>query len=66
MRMVTMPDDARFIAEVTAESTGWLPLVEGACLHLENSALHGTSVPILQVAGVTHASMADRNVLWLG
>jgi hypothetical protein len=47
------------LAQIQAESIGWIPLDEGAYLHA------GSDVPVIQVVGVAKAEMAGSNVLWL-
>ena len=47
------------LAQIQAESIGWIPVDEGAYLHL------GSDKPVIQVVGVAKAEMADSNVLWL-
>ncbi len=47
------------LAQIQAESIGWIPLDEGAYLHVESDA------PVIQVVGVVKEQMAGSNVLWL-
>ena len=47
------------LAQIQAESIGWLPLDEGAYLHV------GSDAPVIHVVGVAKGEMADSNVLWL-
>ena len=47
------------LAQIQAESIGWIPLDEGAYLHL------GSDAPFIQVVGVAKEEMTDINVLWL-
>ena len=47
------------LAQIQAESIGWLPLDEGAYLHI------GSDEPVIQVVGIAKAEMANSNVLWL-
>jgi hypothetical protein len=47
------------LAQIQAESIGWIPLDEGAYLHI------GTDEPVIQVVGIAKAEMAGGNVLWL-
>jgi hypothetical protein len=47
------------LAQIQAESIGWIPLDEGAYLHV------GSDVPVIQVVGIAKAEMAGSNVLWL-
>lgn len=41
------------------ESIGWIPLDEGAYLHV------GSDAPVIQVVGIAKEEMASFNVLWL-
>ena len=45
--------------EIEAESIGWIALDTGAYLHV------GSDAPVIEVVGVAHASMANKNVLLL-
>jgi hypothetical protein len=45
--------------EIEAESIGWIALDTGAYLHV------GSDTPVIEVVGVAHASMANKNVLLL-
>jgi hypothetical protein len=47
------------LAQIQAESIGWIPLEEGAYLHL------GSDTPVIQVVGIAKEEMAGSNVLWL-
>ena len=47
------------LAQIEAESIGWIPLEEGAYLHL------GSDQTVIQVVGIAKEEMADSNVLWL-
>jgi len=47
------------LAQIQAESIGWIPLEDGAYLHA------GSDVPVIQVVGIAKGEMADSNVLWL-
>lgn len=47
------------LAQIQAESIGWIPLDEGAYLHV------GSDAPVIQVVGVIKEEMAGSNVLWL-
>jgi hypothetical protein len=47
------------LAQIQAESIGWIPLDEGAYLHV------GSDAPVIQVVGVAKGEMAGSNVLWL-
>ena len=47
------------LAQIQAESIGWIPLDEGAYLHL------GSDAPVIQVVGIAKEEMSGSNVLWL-
>ena len=47
------------LAQIQAESIGWIPLDEGAYLYV------GPYAPVIQVVGVVKDEMAGSNVLWL-
>ena len=47
------------LAQIQAESIGWIPLDEGAYLHV------GSNTPVIQVVGIAKEEMAGSNVLWL-
>ena len=47
------------LAQIQAESIGWIPLDEGAYLHLRSDN------PVIQVVGIAKEEMAGSNVLWL-
>jgi hypothetical protein len=47
------------LAQIQTESIGWIPLDEGAYLHV------GSDTQVIQVVGVAKAEMAASNVLWL-
>jgi hypothetical protein len=47
------------LAQIQAESIGWIPLYEGAYLHL------GSDAPVIQVVGMAKEVMDGSNVLWL-
>jgi hypothetical protein len=47
------------IAQIQAESIGWIPLNEGAYLHV------GSDEPVIQIVGLAKEEMAGSNVLWL-
>lgn len=51
------------LAAIEAESIGWLPLGEGAYLHLGKPYEEEV---VITVAGVVDAGMAGLNVLWVG
>ena len=47
------------LAQIQAESIGWIPLDEGAYLHVDSDE------PVIQVVGIAKEEMAGSNVLWL-
>ena len=47
------------LAQIQAESIGWIPLDEGAYMHV------GSDTQVIQVVGIATEEMADSNVLWL-
>ena len=47
------------LAQIQAESIGWIPLGECAYLHV------GADDAVIQVVGIAKAEMAGSNVLWL-
>ena len=47
------------LAQIQAESIGWIQLEEGAYLHI------GSDDTVIQVVGVSKVDMAGGNVLWL-
>ena len=47
------------LAQIQAESIGWIPLDEGAYLH------KGSDDSVIQVVGIAKEEMAGGNVLWL-
>jgi hypothetical protein len=48
------------IADIEAESIGWMPLEPGAYLHTASDDL-----AIIDIVGIATASMDTNNVLWL-
>ena len=52
-------DFLRELAEIEAESMGWIPLDEGAYLHV------GSEDGIVDIVGMADAGMAGANVLWV-
>jgi hypothetical protein len=46
------------LAQIRTETIGWTPMREGAHIQV------GSDEPVIQVAGVAKAEMADSNVLW--
>ena len=47
------------LAQIQAESIGWIPVDEGAYLHV------GSDEPVIQVVGIAKAEMTSGKVLWL-
>ena len=47
------------LAQIEAESIGWIPLDEAAYLHI------GSDEPVIQVVGLASHEMSGSNVLWL-
>ena len=47
------------LAQIQAESIGWIPLDEDAYLHV------GSDTQVIQVVGIAKEEMAGSNVLWL-
>jgi hypothetical protein len=47
------------LAQIQAESIGWIALDEGAYLHVGSDEL------VIQVVGIAKEEMAGSNVLWL-
>jgi hypothetical protein len=47
------------LAQMQAESIGWIPLDETAYLHV------GADDAVIQVVGIAKEEMAGGNVLWL-
>jgi hypothetical protein len=47
------------LAQIQAESIGWIPLDEGAYLHVDSDD------PVIEVVGIAKVEMAVGNVLWL-
>ena len=52
-------DFLRELAEIEAESMGWIPLDDGVYLHL------GSDEEIVEIVGLADAGMAGANVLWI-
>ena len=52
-------DFLRKLAEIEAESMGWLPLQDGAYLHV------GSEDGVVEIVGLADAGMAGVNVLWI-
>ncbi len=47
------------LAQIQAESIGWIPIEVGAYLHV------GSDEPVIQVVGLVKEEMAGGNVLWV-
>jgi hypothetical protein len=52
-------DFLRELAEIEAESIGWIPLDDGAYLHV------GSEDCVVEIVGLADVGMADSNVLWI-
>ena len=52
-------DFLRELAEIEAESMGWIPLDEGAYLHV------GSEDGVVEIMGLAGSGMAGANVLWI-
>ena len=52
-------DLLRELAEIEIESMGWIPLDEGAYLHV------GSEDGVVEIVGLAGAGMAGANVLWV-
>ena len=52
-------DFLRELAEIEAESIGWIPLDDGAYLHV------GSEDGVVEIVGLADAGMAGANVLWI-
>ena len=48
------------LAQIKAESIGWIPLEQGAYLHLGEP-----NATVIDVVGVAKEEMSSSNVLWL-
>jgi hypothetical protein len=53
-------EDAQWLAEVAAESIGWLPLGDAAYLHVGDA-----DALVIDVVGVPDAWMAGMNLMWV-
>jgi hypothetical protein len=51
------------LAQIQAESIGWIPLEEGAYLHLGSDESSDTTV--IAVVGLAKPEMQSSSVLWL-
>ena len=52
-------DFLRELAEIEAESMGWIPLEDNAYLHV------GSEDGVVEIVGLADAGMAGANVLWI-
>jgi hypothetical protein len=52
-------DSLAELARIQVESIGWIPLDDGAYLHI------GADDAVIQVVGIAKEEMAGGNVLWL-
>ena len=52
-------DLLRELAEIETESMGWIPLDDGAYLHV------GSEDGVVEIVGLADAGMAGANVLWI-
>ena len=51
---------------IAAESIGWLPLGEGAYLHLGSPDDGAAVISVISVVGIPDAAMAGSNILLVG
>jgi hypothetical protein len=51
------------LSQIQAESIGWIPLDEGAYLHIGSDESSETTV--IEVVGITKSDMQGSSVLWL-
>jgi hypothetical protein len=51
------------LAQIQAESIGWIPLDEGAYLHIGSE--DSVNEQVIQVVGLARAEMSGSKVLWL-
>lgn len=51
------------LAQLQAESIGWMPLDEGAYLHIGSDSSANTSV--IEVVGLPRSEMQGVSVLWV-
>ena len=52
-------DFLRKLAEIEAESMGWLPLDDGVYLHL------GSDEEVVEIVGLADVGMSGANLLWI-
>ena len=48
------------LSQIKAESIGWMPLTQGAYLHVGEP-----NATVIEVVGIAKAEMVTGNVLWL-
>ena len=53
------PDFSLELAQIQAESIGWIPLEEGVYLHL------GSDTSVIEVVGIAKSEMQGSSVLWV-
>ena len=61
--ILDLQSEMAVLAAIEAESIGWLPLGEGAYLHVGNP---DEEEIVITVIGVAEAGMAGMNVVWVG
>ena len=63
MTLLDLQAELAELAAIEAESIGWLPLAEGAHLHIGKP---DDEEVVITVVGAPDAGMAGMNVLWVG
>lgn len=63
MTLLDLQAELAELAAIEAESIGWLPLAEGAYLHIGKP---DDEEVVITVVGAPDAGMAGMNVLWEG
>ena len=63
MTLLDLQAELAELAAIEAESNGWLPLAEGAYLHIGKP---DDEEVVITVVGAPDAGMAGMNVLWVG
>lgn len=58
-------EDAQWLANLAAESIGWLPLGAGAYLHVGDPRALESDAVVIDIVGVPDAGMSALNVLLL-
>ena len=51
------------LAQIQAESIGWIPLEDGAYLHIASDSSANTSV--IEVVGLPRSEMQGSTILWV-